>query len=189
MEVGMRHSRAIAIGALVVVLGPGSSSADTFRNFPSRPLLVMTTHAQTNVPLLPPALFMSSLVVFANRTLAQSFHSSASPPGVAPQLSLQTRGRIPAAEWAALLSAMTDSRVDVHENCRIPRVGLPVATVTSEIVFRWYGRQGRTNTFSVEHPGDSGPTCDLSVLELVTAANAAAAKVAADGTSEYFSVP
>jgi hypothetical protein len=59
----------------------------------------------------------------------------------------------------------------------------------SEIVLRWYGRQGRTNTFTVRHGGTSGPICELAIIELLTALNGATANVAAAGTSEYFSLP
>jgi len=84
---------------------------------------------------------------------------------------------------------MIDARIDSHQDCRIFPVGLPFFETTSEIVFRWYGRQGRKNTFTVRHGGGPGPVCEFAITQLLAALNGATANVQAAGTSEYFSIP
>jgi hypothetical protein len=184
--------RRFASVAASLALASGAVSAESFRNPPARPLLVMTTHARVDYAMntqIPPDIYLNSLFVFADRTLIQSFNSSASMFDVDPQVSSHARGRVPVAEWNILVSAMTNARVDVHEDCRILPVGLPPFQTVSEIVIRWYGRQGRRNTFTVRHLGDTGPICEFAVIELMSAIINASAKVAGAGTSEYFAVP
>ena len=62
---------------LSLVLGAGGVGAEVFRNTPARPLLIMTTHAQTDYPPgvpFPPEENLSALFVFADRTLIHSFN-------------------------------------------------------------------------------------------------------------------
>ena len=181
----------VAIVTLLALV-PSTALAESFRNAPARPLVVMTTHVVTVSPLntaVPPRVSLNSLFLFADRTLVQSFNSSPVDFGLDAQINSHTRGRVTPAEFRSVATAMSNARIDTHQDCRIVPVGLPPLATTSEIVFRWYGRQGRTNTFTVRHGGDSGPICELAVIELLAALNGATANVQTAGTSEYFSIP
>ena len=176
----------------LLALAPSTAFAESFRNAPARPLVVMTTHVVSVSPVntaVQSRVSLNSLFLFADRTLVQSFNSSPVEFGLDAQINSHTRGRVTAAELRAVATAMSNARIDTHQDCRIVPVGLPPLETTSEIVFRWYGRQGRTNRFTVRHGGDSGPICELAVVELLAALNLAAANVSTAGASEYFAVP
>jgi hypothetical protein len=167
---------------------------ESYRNAPARPLLVMTTYATTLTLLeepLDPRVFVSSVYLFADRTLIQSFNHSPEPFGVEPQISSYLYGRVPIAEWNDLVAQMTAARVDAQGSCQIPTVGAPAifANDTSERVVRWYGRRERRNTFSINRGDDAVPGCDVPVLQFATAVSRATEKVLAASTSEYFAVP
>jgi hypothetical protein len=177
---------------LSLVVGAGEVGAEVFRNAPARPLLVMTTHAEIDYPPivpLPSEENLSALFVFANRTLIQSFNHAPELGEQGSQISSHVRGRVPAADWNALISAMVEAGIDTAQSCRIVPVGLPSTQTVSKLVIRWYGREGRTNTFELSFGPGSGPVCDLAVLELLGAITQAAVRVVAAPTSEYFSVP
>ena len=176
--------------AACLVLGAGALDAEVFRNTPSRPLLVMTTHARTDYPvntLIPPEENLTALFIFADRTLIHSFNH-ARVFFNEPQISSHVRGRVPIADWNALVSAMVDSRIDTLQSCNVPPIGVPPTQTVGDLVIRWYGRQGRRNTFTISR-GGSGPSCDRAAIDLLIAINQTTAKVTAAPTSEYFSVP
>jgi hypothetical protein len=181
----------VAIVVLLISM-PARLAAETFRNPPARPLLVVTTHARIDrlaTPQTPPETVLNSLFVFADRTLIQSFNIAASTFGGDPQISSLARGRVPVAEWKALVSAMTKARVDVHQDCRIVPVGLPPFQTMSDMVIRWYGRQGRRNTFTIRFLSDTGPVCEFAIIELMSTIINTTANVVGADTSEYFAVP
>jgi hypothetical protein len=174
------------------VLGAGGVGAEVFRNTPARPLLIMTTHAQIDYPPgvpFPPEENLSALFVFADRTLIHSFNHAPEIVDEGPQISSQVRGRVPVADWNALISAMVNARIDTRQSCRIGPVGLPSTQTVGELVIRWYGRQGRKNTFEISRGTDFGPVCEFAVIELLSAITQVTARVTAADTSEYFSVP
>jgi hypothetical protein len=152
----------------------------------------MTTYVRSQSLVntaVPARVSLNAFFLFADRTLVQTFNSAPAVFGQEAHVSSQTRGRVVPAEFRAIASAMVDARIDAHQDCRIVPVGLPPFDTMSEIVFRWYGRQGRTNTFTVRHGGGSGPICELAITNLLSALNGATANVSAASTSEYFSLP
>lgn len=176
----------------ILALVPSTASGESFRNAPARPLVVMTTYVRSEsaaVTQVPSRVSLNSFFLFADRTLVQSFNSAPVVFGQETHVSSLTRGRVSPAEFRDIAAAMTNARIDTHRDCRIVPVGVPFFETLSEIRFRWYGRQGRTNTFTVRHGGDSGPICELEVIELLSALNGATASVSTAGTSEYFAVP
>jgi hypothetical protein len=84
---------------------------------------------------------------------------------------------------------MVNARIDTRQSCRIGPVGLPSTQTVGELVIRWYGRQGRKNTFEISRGTDFGPVCEFAVIELLSAITQVTARVTAADTSEYFSVP
>jgi hypothetical protein len=150
----------------------------------------VTTQARTDYPVntqIPPDVSLNVLFVFADRTLINSFNHG-KVLFDEPQFSIHVRGRVLNADWNALVSAMVDARIDTLQSCDMQPIGLPPLQTVGDVVIRWYGRQGRRNTFTISR-GGSGPPCDRAAVDLLLAINETTAKVTAAPNSEYFSVP
>jgi hypothetical protein len=189
------HRSSFVLGFVLALL-PGSLLAESFKNPPAQPLLVIRSFhtPETVLSNLPPdpRVFLTTLFIFYDRTLVRSISVSPEPFGIRPQLAEYTRGKIPFAVWNNLRSSMTVTGIDSLQSCRFFRPGAqqdPASNAIGETVINWHGRTGRKNSFTMTSGGGDASACQANVLNLIGAIFEAAEHVERARTSEHFVSP